>query len=116
MTIENDPLKRGDFEEAVDFLCKFKAPTKSSGHGGLHRISTTSTDMKSDLENLKGVNVDIRFYKPDEWRNLTNEQRKKCILTRRLQNSEGGGSGNGKFAGKRKISFDKQSKRWRKKI
>ena len=116
VTIENDPLKRGDFEEAVDFLCKFKPPTKSSNHGGLHRISSTTTDMKNDLDKLKDVNVDIRFYKPDEWRNLTNDQRKKCILTRRLQNKEGGDYGSGNGGGKRKFSFDKQTKRWKKKI
>ena len=72
--------------------------------------------MKNDLDKLKDVNVDIRFYKPDEWRNLTNDQRKKCILTRRLQNKEGGDYGSGNGGGKRKFSFDKQTKRWKKKI
>ena len=113
VTIENDSAKRNDFEQAVDFLCKFTPPRKPSGSGGLHRISSTSTEMKSDLEQLKDVQVDIRFYKPEEWRKLTNDQRKKCILTRRLQNLDGGNGGGG---GKRKASFDKQTKKWRKKI
>ena len=113
VTIENDSAKRNDFEQAVDFLCKFTPPRKLSGSRGLHRISSTSTEMKSDLEQLKDVQVDIRFYKPEEWRKLTNDQRKKCILTRRLQNLDGGNGGGG---GKRKASFDKQTKKWRKKI
>ena len=108
--IENDTSKRNDFEQAVDFMCKFQPPRKPSGSSGLHRISSTTTGMKSDLDQLKDVKVDIRFYTPDEWRNLTHEQRRKCILTRRLQNQ---GNGDG---GKRKASFDKQSKRWKKKI
>ena len=112
VTIENDPNKRDNFEEAVNFLCKF-APKKSHSPGGLHRISAiNSSDPKGDLDKLKDVEVEVRFYKPEEWRKLTPDQQKKCILTRRLQNNGGGKSG-----GKRKpLSFDQQSKRWRKKI
>ena len=110
VTIENDSAKRNVFEQAVDFLCKFTPPRKLSGSRGLHRISSTSTEMKSDLDQLKNVKVDIRFYTPDEWRNLSHEQRRKCILTRRLQNKENGD------AGKRKASFDKQAKRWKKRL
>ena len=118
MTIENDTSKRGNFEEAADFLCRF-APKKPSGPGGLHRISSTYTDMRGELDKLQDVEVDIRFYKPDEWRNLSNEQRRKCILTRHLQNGKQGGSGSGGGGndnGKRKFSNNKQTKRWKKKI
>ena len=108
--IENDTSKRNDFEQAVDFMCKFQPPRKPSGSSGLHRISSTFTEMKSDLDQLKNVKVDIRFYTPDEWRNLSPEQRRKCMLTRRLQNQGNGDNG------KRKASFDKQTKRWQRKI
>ena len=111
VTIENDPNKRDNFEETVNFLCKF-APKKSNTPAGLHRISTMKTDPQGELDKLKDVEVEVRFYKPEEWRKLTPDQQKKCILTRRLQT--GGGRREG---GKRKsLSFDQQSKRWKKKI
>ena len=91
-------------------MCKFQPPRKPSGSSGLHRISSTSTEMKSDLDLLKNVKVDIRFYTPDEWRNLSPEQRRKCMLTRRLQNQGNGDNG------KHMASFDKQTKRWQRKI
>ena len=75
--------------------------------------------MQSELDTLKDAEVDVRFYKPDEWRNLSSIQRKKCILTRRLWNGQQGGSGSdgsGNDNGKRKFPTNKQTKSWKKKI
>ena len=101
VTIENDPTKRGDFEMAVDFLCKF-APKQSSNPGGLHRISAMNSNPQSELDKLKDVEVEVRFYKPEEWRKLSYDQKKKCILTRRLQ-TKGDNKGDGK---RKSLSFD----------
>ena len=117
VTIENDPVKRGRFEEAADFLCKF-APKNNKSPGGTHRISavdiTKSDDLKSELKALKDVEVDVRYYKPHEWQRLSKQQRKKCVLTRKLEASIDTGSGR-----KRKHEDDdnnKQTNKWRKKI
>ena len=61
VTIENDAAKRNNFEETVDFLCKF-APKRDSSTGGMHRISALTTDMQSDLKDLDNVQVDVRYY------------------------------------------------------
>ena len=84
MTVENDIQKRGNFELAADFLCRF-APKRKDNPGGLYKIATTVTEMKTELDGLDNVEVDVRYYKPDEWSKLTNDQRKKCILTRQIQ-------------------------------
>ena len=113
VTVENDTNKRENFEEAADFLCRF-APKKRDNPGGLYKISSTNTDLKGELRNLKYMEVDVRFYTPDEWKRLTDDQRKMCILTCQLRNK--GDSGRG---GKRKFdgSQDKKStNKWRKKI
>ena len=126
VAIENDPTKREDFEEASDFLCRF-GPKKTNTPGGLHRVASVASDyqvastvseMKSELGNLNHVSVDVRYYKPDEWKKLTSDQRKKCILTRQIQNADR----KGKFTHKRDLNnklqqgSEKQTNRWRKKI
>ena len=85
VTIENDVPKRNNFELAADFLCLFAPKRQNINAVGIHRVSTTKTDMQNELKSLKNVNVDIRFYKRSEWAQLTPDQRKKCILTRKLQ-------------------------------
>ena len=115
VTVENDIQKRENFEMASDFLCRF-APTKKENPGGLYRIASTVTDMKGELDGLHHVDVEVRYYKPDEWNKLSNEQRKKCILIRQIQKKEGG-----IFSGTKRKSGDHQkviklNKKWKNKI
>ena len=115
VTVENDIQKREDFEKAADFLCRF-APKKKDNPGGLYRIASAATEMKSELDDLEHVDVEVRYYKPDEWNRLSKDQKKKCVLTRQIQMKEGGTlSGN-----KRKpIHHDKASalnNKWKRKI
>ena len=72
-------------EIAADFLCKF-TPKRERPAGGIHRISSAIKKIQSELDGLKNVNVCIRYYKHDRWKALSDDQRKKCILTRQLQN------------------------------
>ena len=84
---------------------------RNHGPGGLHRISSIQLEMKSDLDSLKDFEVDIRFNKPYEWKYLSNDQRQKCILTRRLQNANSGSGGGKKWKGSHN-----QTNEWRRKI
>ena len=114
VTVENDTQKRENFEMAADFLCRF-APTRKENPGGLYRIASTVTDMKDELGNLNHVDVEVRYYTPEEWNKLTKEQRKKCILTRQIQKKEGG-----IFSDTKRKSFQqkvsKLNKKWKNKI
>ena len=130
VTVENDAKKRENFELAADFLCRF-APKRKDNPGGLyrvasintdgdtHKISSTASEMRSELAQLDNIDVEIRFYKPDEWRKLSNDQRKKCILTRKLQNAGRNDLPGGK-RGKRSFNNfnenSQQTNKWRKKI
>ena len=127
VAIENDITKREDFEEASDFLCSF-GPKKSTNPGGLHRVasvtsdyqvSSTLSEMKNELGTLSHVNVDVRYYKPEEWKKLTADQRKKCILTRQIENADRRTKFKRKFdhnGRSRPQENDRLNNRWRKKI
>ena len=84
VTIENKAAKRNDFEVTADFLCKL-VPKRDNSTGGLHRISSMVTTMKSEFKDLEDVQVDVGYYKPEEWNILTNNHCQKCILSRRIQ-------------------------------
>ena len=115
VTVENDITKRENFELAADFLCRF-APKRKENPGGLYRIASTVTDMRSELDGLNHVDVDVRYYKPEEWSKLSSEQRKKCILTRQLQKK----GGDKLIGNKRKLSnqqrITKLNNKWKKKV
>ena len=72
------------------------------------------TTMQSYIKDLDNVQVDVRYYKPDKWRKLSNDQRKKCILTRRIQLDQN------PSLRKRKScvndNSDKQTNHWKKEI
>ena len=115
VTVENDIQKRENFELAADFLCRF-APKRKDNPGGLYKIATTVTEMKTELDGLDNVEVDVRYYKPDEWSKLTNDQRKKCILTRQIQQRDGDTSGGKKRKFNNQQRVKKLNNKWKKKL
>lgn len=102
-TIEATPAMRDDFELAADFLILNAPASQASGRS--QRISqVTFEDDDEDLHDLKAVKVDDRFYTPQEYRELSNQQKHKLKLLRsdRGADSKKSGKGKGKGKGKRK--------------
>jgi hypothetical protein len=100
-TIEATPAMRDDFKLAADFLILNAPASQASGRS--QRISqVTFEDDDEDLHDLKAVKVDDRFYTPQEYRELSNQQKHKLKLLRSDRGADSKKSGKGKGKGKRK--------------
>ena len=92
-TIENDSEKRINFEEAADFLC-LMAPKNRSNNRDIRNISSLTVDQKQELDELSLIDVGSkdRFYKPHEYRQLTNDQKRKLWLLRQQRGGNTSGA------------------------
>ena len=110
-TIENDEVKRVNFEAAADFLC-LMAPKNRTNNRDIRNISSLTTDQKQELDDLSHIDIGSkdRFYKPHEYRQLSRDQKRKLWLLRQQRggNSNDNGARGNKSGGVWKKKF-KQS-------
>lgn len=116
-TIEANPSKRDDFEEAADFLILNAPSTKSFRND--QRISAfnsyndssgsgNNNNQNNTLDDYRNVSVDDRFYTRQEYSQLTSDQKHKLKL---LREKRGNDSSN---VGKRKKRNDNKKKKFKK--
>ena len=79
-TIQADPTKKDDFEEAADFLLITAPDSKAGNHNKLQRISATKLGK---IHTGPKTGVEIRFYKRGEWLKLTPEERAEVMDSRK---------------------------------
>ena len=80
-TIQADPVKKANFEQAADFVLTMIPVNKIPGQR-LHTIS----GLKSKHGKIKTgpkTGVELRFYKKHEWLKLSQEQRDECVQIRK---------------------------------
>ena len=76
-TIQADDAKKGDFDQATDFILTMM-PTQKVMTARLHNVSTLKT-KHGKIKTGPKVGVELRFYKKHEWAKLSQEQRDECI-------------------------------------
>ena len=79
-TIQADPTKRNNFEEAADFLLITAPETKHNNNNKLQRISATKLGK---IRTGPNTGVEIRFYKRHEWMKLKPEERQEVMDSRK---------------------------------
>jgi len=83
-TIQADALKKHDFEQAADFILTQAPKIKTSQP---HRISGIRQGKKKSGKGKVKVGpktgVELRYYKRNEWMDLTQEQRNECMEIRK---------------------------------
>ena len=76
-TIQADPVKKGDFEEAADFLLTICPAPKPQSQGN-HRIAALKTNSKKGkIQTGPKTGVEVRFYRKDEWSKLSREEQRE---------------------------------------
>ena len=83
-TIQADPEKRDNFEEAADFLMTICPPPKPTTHP-IQRVSAIRTSKRGKVRIGPKTGVEVRFYKKHEWEKLTREQQREVRDLRRQQ-------------------------------
>ena len=76
-TIQADADKKGDFEQAADFLLTICPAPKPQSQGN-HRIAALKTKVKKGkIRTGPKTGVEVRFYRKDEWRKLSREEQRE---------------------------------------
>ena len=92
-TIQDNPVRRNDFEAAADFLL-ITAPDPKTVVKPPHQISAASTSNRNRGGTKRGygktqtgpkTGVEVRFYQKDEWRKLSQDERDECVSIRKAQ-------------------------------
>ena len=79
-TIQADPTKKDNFEEAADFLLITAPDHKVGNTNKLQRISATKLGK---IRTGPKTGVEIRFYKRGEWLKLKPEEREEVMASRK---------------------------------
>ena len=121
-TIQNDVVKRNDFEEAADFLI-LNSPKQRNINRDTRNISALTTEQREHLNSLGHVDVGNkdRFYTPTEYRQLSKEQKTKLWLLRLERGAKSNKNNQSKASDTTKVKkrakyLDKKNKQLRRKI
>ena len=76
-TIQADAAKKGDFEEAADFLLTVCPAPKPQSQGN-HRIAALKSKTgKGKIRTGPKTGVEVRYYRKDEWHKLNREEQRE---------------------------------------
>ena len=76
-TIQADATKKGDFEEAANFLLTICPAPKPQSQGN-HRIAAVKTrTKKGKIRTGPKTGVEVRFYRKDEWHKLSRDEQRE---------------------------------------
>ena len=90
-TIQANATNKNNFEEAADFII-ITAP-KDTVQKRPHNISGLGSKRnqsykKGKIRTVPTTGVELRFYKKDEWRNLSQEQKDECVGIRTAEKND----------------------------